>query len=545
MFRKIKLTIMLTIIVLFVFCNSMESFAFDYVINDFNFYTTPNTPRPPKGVTIQDPIFHTSITRITDAKTDLGTNYVVPGYPKHDIENANGTMLFLQSPKYPNWHIWNANPPYNKIKDLPANITQDIDPDVRWDATDPNILYSTYISKMYKYNVVTDQITLLHDFKDDFPDKPIARVFTAEEGDSSADSRYWFFKVRCYSASHNPTWWDTAYVVYDKDFYGKDNGKIISKLNEGNPLFYQGLNYTDISFDGNYVFCTEPGLIYPRDLSSRATVPIAGHADRAISKEGKQVIFGAGQRWSADGYTDMGIWTMMVDFASKEVTWLAKMGKGAGGGHVSCNSLNTPGWGLISIYTPTYPATPTSWDEHSIFMVELTTRKDPPPRVWRVAHTHTVRKDYGDDPFAKINKKGTKIWFGSGWGQSILDPGAQYDVYQINLPSTWYKDLMGNMPPTASISANPLSGKPPLTVNFTGSGKDIDGMVVSYTWNFGDGSTSNQQNASHTYESPGGYTATLRVIDDKGAGGSANVTINVLKSDTTPPAPPTGFKIIK
>ena len=62
------------------------------------------------------------------------------------------------------------------------------------------------------------------------------------------------------------------------------------------------------------------------------------------------------------------------------------------------------------------------------------------PRVWRVAHTHTVRKDYSDDPFAKMNRKGTKIWFGSGWGQSYSD-GAQYDVYQIDLPATWYEDL--------------------------------------------------------------------------------------------------------
>ena len=143
-----------------------------------------------------------------------------------------------------------------------------------------------------------------------------------------------------------------------------------------------------------------------------------------------------------------------------------------------------------------------------------------------------------------MNRKGTKIWFGSGWGQSYSD-GAQYDVYQIDLPSTWYKDLMGNMPPTASISANPLSGKPPLTVNFTGSGKDIDGTVVSYSWNFGDGTTSNQQSVSHTYENPGNYTATFKVTDDKGAGGNANVTINVLKSDTTPPAIPKGIKIVK
>ena len=63
-------------------------------------------------------------------------------------------------------------------------------------------------------------------------------------------------------------------------------------------------------------------------------------------------------------------------------------------------------------------------------------------RVWRVAHTHTLRKSYADDPFAKINRKGTKIWFGSGWGNSFAD--GPYDTYQIDLPGTWYEDLMGS-----------------------------------------------------------------------------------------------------
>ena len=67
---------------------------------------------------------------------------------------------------------------------------------------------------------------------------------------------------------------------------------------------------------------------------------------------------------------------------------------------------------MVSVYNPFYPEQPDEWAEHSVYMVELTTRTDPPPRIWRIAHTHTCREGYLDDPFAKINKKGTKIWFG-------------------------------------------------------------------------------------------------------------------------------------
>jgi hypothetical protein len=53
------------------------------------------------------------------------------------------------------------------------------------------------------------------------------------------------------------------------------------------------------------------------------------------------------------------------------------------------------------------------------------------------------RERYSDDPFAKFNKRGTKIFFGSGWGSSVND--APYDVYQIDLPQDWYTTLGGEV----------------------------------------------------------------------------------------------------
>jgi C1A family cysteine protease len=84
-----------------------------------------------------------------------------------------------------------------------------------------------------------------------------------------------------------------------------------------------------------------------------------------------------------------------------------------------------------------------------------------------------------------------------------------------------------NYAPIATPSATPMSGDVPLTVEFTGTGTDYDGTIVSYDWDFGDGTSSTTQNPTHIYTSHGTYTATLTVTDDYGASRSDSVTISV------------------
>lgn len=80
-----------------------------------------------------------------------------------------------------------------------------------------------------------------------------------------------------------------------------------------------------------------------------------------------------------------------------------------------------------------------------------------------------------------------------------------------------------NTTPNAVLSAMPTSGNAPLMVNFNASGSsdpDMGDTVVSYTFNFGDGSgvvTQSTPTISHTYTSPGDYRASLRVTDSHGA----------------------------
>ena len=83
-----------------------------------------------------------------------------------------------------------------------------------------------------------------------------------------------------------------------------------------------------------------------------------------------------------------------------------------------------------------------------------------------------------------------------------------------------------NIPPVAVISATPTSGYAPLAVSFSGSGSsDLDGSIVSYSWNFGDGTSGTGATVAHTYASTGAYTALLTVTDDRGGKGTATTAI--------------------
>ena len=95
-----------------------------------------------------------------------------------------------------------------------------------------------------------------------------------------------------------------------------------------------------------------------------------------------------------------------------------------------------------------------------------------------------------------------------------------------SLAPTGSYTVVGNVPcntaPVAALSANPLSGDPPLVVNFDASASsdpDAGDMIASYNFDFGDQSapvTQASPTISHTYNSNGHYHATVSVTDSHG-----------------------------
>jgi glucose/arabinose dehydrogenase len=85
-------------------------------------------------------------------------------------------------------------------------------------------------------------------------------------------------------------------------------------------------------------------------------------------------------------------------------------------------------------------------------------------------------------------------------------------------------------PPLAVASASPLTGLPPLAVQFSSAGS-LDPQPgpapLAFRWVFGDGAQSNEANPLHTYTSAGPYQAQLSITDGAATVAAAPLSIAV------------------
>jgi hypothetical protein len=98
-----------------------------------------------------------------------------------------------------------------------------------------------------------------------------------------------------------------------------------------------------------------------------------------------------------------------------------------------------------------------------------------------------------------------------------------------------------NVAPTASFYFTPvapiIAGQTPVILSAVGS-RDTDGRIVSYVWNFGDGTpeqTTAEPTVRHTFPDTSArclsvtYGVLLLVVDDKGDRGAATEAVTVIE----------------
>lgn len=90
-----------------------------------------------------------------------------------------------------------------------------------------------------------------------------------------------------------------------------------------------------------------------------------------------------------------------------------------------------------------------------------------------------------------------------------------------------------NAPPEPGFTV--AHGDTPLEVYVDAAGSvDLDGSIVQYAWDFGDGGTANARATNHAYANPGTYLVTLRVTDDSGSVATLAQDVDVDLQDALP-----------
>ncbi|MFT5288795.1 MAG: PKD repeat protein [Planctomycetota bacterium] len=183
----------------------------------------------------------------------------------------------------------------------------------------------------------------------------------------------------------------------------------------------------------------------------------------------------------------------------------------------------------------------------------------------------TVLEDDPDPPVASFNANPTSgvapllvqftdtssgeidTWswdFGDGQFSNQRNPSHVYatpGVYSVRLttvgPGGTDSEFLSNgisvneQAPVADFNADPTSGTAPLVVEFADASS---GAIDTWSWDFGDGQSSNQVNPSHTYTLAGTFTVQLTVT---GPGGSDTSVLNngIVVGNGGPGPPTAGF----
>ncbi|CAN5254255.1 hypothetical protein BH20BAC1_BH20BAC1_02710 [soil metagenome] len=115
--------------------------------------------------------------------------------------------------------------------------------------------------------------------------------------------------------------------------------------------------------------------------------------------------------------------------------------------------------------------------------------------------------------------------YGTGWFSKNPDAG----LSRIDFNG-------GNRPPViSSITADRNSGVLPFEVNLKANANDLENDKITYTWNFGDGSSQETENpqVSHTYTKPGDFKITMIAKDSREAS-STSEAISVYAGNEAP-----------
>ncbi len=371
------------------------------VVTDRRIYSEGPAPALPRaGGTFVDPAFGTTIMRVTDERDGASCNNFYSYWPTFNLDSTRFFIACDSNPRLyrfdpTNLQVLSKGPLFDQPVTGSGYLSAE---DAIWSGTNANVLYGYAELKLYAYDVAARSYSLVKDFSSELPGS-LGQMSKSVDDNVFAFSR----KDKNYKA--------VGYLVWRRD-----QNKILRNVTLGT------FDEAEVDKSGRYVVVKaefdKTVDVQVVDLQTGSVEKLTdpapdfspGHSDN-----GRQIVVGH-DNWNNQ-------YTVRKLAAPHQFQTVIGFGNDwSQANHVSMLADNE-GWCVISNFTAgNGPAGPF---RNEIFQAST----DGSQKVRRLAHHHSVYRDYWDTPRANMSRDGRFIAFTSNWGGN-----ARRDVFIIKVP---------------------------------------------------------------------------------------------------------------
>jgi len=463
------------------------------LVDDWNSYPMPSIPRPGYLVPFTDPVFGTTITRITDAGKSIANptgNSTLNGrswgsqtghaYSSRAAWNADQSLMMME--KGTDGMIFLDGSSYTPLfrRSWPG--------DVRWHPIDPDVLL--YIDGSGHCVGAYEPRTNNTPWERCFSGYRSMEWSDPGKGKPSLDGKIIPVRAQRSSDGH----WVAFLYYIDSDTRTSDIDMTPYVDPGDDPQFVMSplgdtiiINGCIIGHTGKCEAQMALDVATRRELWRTNYYHDPGHADEAVDANGEAWRIGVSKEGPFKGHI------IKRNFRTGEaVTLIPYWGE-----HTSTRGIEASR--NMAIVSYAYPSGSPLRSEIAGVCLDGSCFE-------RYAHTHNSgSSDYLAENHGSISQFGNKIVFRSDWDVN----GGPIDDYVIEFsPNT----------PLVAAAGGPYTGTAGIAVGFDGSGStDSEGTIISYDWDFGDGGTGIGAKPNHSYAGAGTFSVTLTVADDNGA----------------------------
>lgn len=366
---------------------------------------------PPVGQSYLDPVFGTSIKRVTDARA-ANVWGCSSRYPTVSPFNCDDSLLLIEYGGTPRLHHSNGD----YIGPLSVVAFEPV-----WSVSESSIIYYVVGNVLFRYNVRDAKTDILYRF-DEYVLQDSNNSYGVRglgEGDIFGDLMP-LMGTRVDDETHD---------VFNFNLKTGEKGPVLHLgTNAPNSIYALPdrsmlLVYDDIGpgkYNGIWLYDSE-------FATGRQIVKAGGHLDIGTDQQGfTSMIWAVNAQPPDENPCGRSGGVAKVVLSNSETTCLLKLDLSYQATHTSCPTV--PGWSIVSTYTPNVAA---PWQPYTNEILRVSSDG---LQILRLAH-HRSRRIPGDNNYswismASVSRSGKRLVFNSNFGQG---PPNYTDVYMIEL----------------------------------------------------------------------------------------------------------------